>query len=77
MKQLLLDTLEYYAEADPVARAADNGERATNLLVALSSNGDTDALTTLLERVGDVLDGLKVSNDATAALRQSAMVWVD
>jgi hypothetical protein len=83
MKQALIDTLEWYAEASPQQRLEDGGERASNLLMRLhegdqaAENGEGDMLTVLLERVGTVIEHAKVETDAMSNLRASAMEWQD
>lgn len=76
MKQALLDTLEWYAEAIPADRLVDNGERALALLAQLNE-GDTDALTGLLNSINAVLDVAQVSTVPLDTMRACAMEWQD
>ena len=80
MRRKLLDLIEYYAEADPVARSHDNGARAANFIREdlYTEGAEGDALTRLLEAAAAVLAQDPLENDGPIGdLRQCLMEWSD
>jgi len=76
MLESLLNTLEFYADATPEMRAADNGARATNLR-RLMAMEDTDLLSLTVESFASVVSTMRQGGLPVDKLEELAGMWDD